>query len=456
MLINLLKRFVHHLKYIGNNVLVKKQDTHTKKSMSVTRSGGRLPPIDQPPRVHSALILASIVLVISTCTAQFTHTPSLSMCPVSDRPPRPYQCPMPVLSNITDFGPWSYNGTNKYNKSWDINWVTDYNKTIDDRSLNMHSCDANPYNYFERECEFYFNCNATNQTKSVVNFYEMNVTVDVGDLLITQLLIDVEFTQVTVGYNNTMFNTSLLRYVNIISPLFQEPGRPAFMMNNFSKRGFTITSNSMQYAVTRVRFFVPTFQTDTTMQDYVKFNLSAHYECNVRIQNITVYYTDDFKGGLGLALGIPIAVILLLLLIAALRYLGCCKCCDDKKDGKEGVDDESAIRKQQQKRDGLSQPLNIENRAGMQTWLDQADEVVADLNQNCLYLEEAKADTAMNKELDTVTGTGGSAANPAFSAQKDGYLGDRRLYAVGGAQVTQKDHKVTMQTRSTDQDEFVL
>ena len=401
------------------------------------------------------LVLTHLAVVVFAASLVFgapTRTPSLSLCPEKSTPGRQHMCPLPVLSNISDTGPWSYNGTNKYNKSWDVNWVTEYNKTLDDRSIDTRVCDNNPYNYFSRECTFIMNCNATNQTKSVVKFYGLNVSLDVGDLLVTQLLIDVEFTKVTVGYNNTFFNSTILRFIEVMSPLFQEPGRPAYFLPNYTKRGLILTSNSMEYAVTRIRMFVPNQQKDSVDQKFVKFNLTAHYECNVEIINVTVYYTDDYAGGLGLALAIPLVVIALLLLLAFLRYKGCCKCCESDKDGKDGVDDESAIRRQQQKRDGLQQPLNIDNRAGMQTWLDQADEVVADLNQNCLYLEEAKTDTAMNQELDAVTGSGTGNKGPAFNAQTEGFVGDRRLWAAGGAQVVQKEHRPQMQTRQVDDD----
>lgn len=400
--------------------------------------------------LQCAIVLLGASLVLA---ARLTATPSLSLCPEKTTPPRQHVCPLPILSNITDYGPWSYNGTNRYNKSWDVRWVTEYNKALDDRSLDPAVCDNNPYNYFERECTFIMNCNATNQTKSVVKFYGLNVTLDTGDVLITQLLIDVELTRVVVGYNNSMFNSTVIRWIDVMSPLFQEPDRPAYMMNNFTQRGLTLTTHSMEYAVSRMKLFVPIGQKSTMEQKFVKFNVSAHYECNVEIINVTVFYTDDYAGGLGLALAIPLVVIVLLGLLAFLRYKGCCKCCESDKDGKEGVDDDSAIRRQQQKRDGLSQPLNIDNRAGMQTWLDQADEVVADLNQNCLYLEEAKTDTAMNQvELDTVAGSGTGGRGPAFNAQTEGFVGDRRLWAAGGAQVVQKDHKPQMQTRALDDD----
>lgn len=388
-------------------------------------------------------------------------------CPVTPAV-RNLTCPAPVLSNITQEpfvnGSWSIN---KYNKSWDIEWYAEYNKTID--SMGHCGNDTNPMNFFTRECNWTLECNIPNVTNGSVVFY--NLTVDLSTPVFrvdTTVFMDVSFVRDMNNTNippETMFsiiNAPVMGF-KVVNEAhnYVFPSKSKGLIPNVALGdGYILTANWRERAYVLAKFYTNN-RSDEFAQRYLNdigITLNMHFECDQFFVNVTVYEDPEI---LGLALGIPFALIGLILLAAFLKYKypNMCDCCKKKKDGNEDFDNDEAIlaaaRARREGRD-LSKPmLEIQDKAGMQTWLDQAEDVVEDLNKNCLYLEEAKSDAQMNKGFDALERASG---NPALGAHKDGFIGGRQLYAAGAASggVKVVDHRPTMQTKGGGGDDDIV
>jgi hypothetical protein len=227
-------------------------------------------------------------------------------------------------------------------------------------------------------------------------------------------------------------------------------GQAYFLTNNWTERALVFlklyTDNASDRAAQAALMNMGVF-------------VNMHFECDSILYNVTVYEDSDI--GLILALALPFALIGLIALAAILNkcFPNMCDCCKRNADGSDNFDDDEAIlaaaRAKREGRD-LAQPImEIKDRAGMQTWLDQAEDVVEDLNKNCLYLEEAKADSQMNKGFDALERAGD---NPTLASHSNGFIGGRQLYAAGAASggVKVVDHRPTMQTKGGGDDDVVL
>ncbi|CUI14628.1 membrane-associated protein, putative [Bodo saltans] len=396
-----------------------------------------------------------------------THTRTMS-CPL-DRPPRNLTCPIPQLSNITLYDEPMVNGSyqiNKYNKSWDINWYAEYNQSID----GVGECGnvTNPLNYFSRECNWTLACNIPNVTNGSVTFH--NFTVDLSTPFFSALnsvymnltfYVQHNVTQDFVLYYSMVVPITQIKVAgqihNYVFPSLLKGTVPGIPLG----QAYFLTSNWTERAKISARFYTDN-TSDATAQRALKdmgIFLNMHFECDSILYNVTVYTDPDI--GLILALALPFGLIALIMLAAFLKYKfpNMCDCCKRNNDGSDNFDDDEAIlaaaRAKREGRD-LAQPMvDIKDRAGMQTWLDQAEDVVEDLNKNCLYLEEAKADSQMNKGFDALERAGD---NPTLGSHSAGFIGGRQLYAAGAASGGVKviDHRPTMQTKGGGDDDVVL
>jgi hypothetical protein len=188
-----------------------------------------------------------------------------------------------------------------------------------------------------------------------------------------------------------------------------------------------------------------------------QFNVTAYFQCEVYYRYEFLVLGDDAGSAVLFAFLIPLGLIALVALFAFVRY----KFPHLFQSG--GPNDPSKNNQQMQSRAGASQPMLISDKAGMATWLDQAEDVVADLNKTQLYLAEAQPDKDpnTNNDLETLVAGGGTARgsgdkSQTLDAHKDGFIGGRKVFAAGGAVVQQKDHKVTMAVKPTPVEEDFL
>lgn len=386
------------------------------------------------------------------------------------KPYRNLTCPAYVIKNITD---QYFNGSwypNKFNKTLALDWYTEYNKTIDSDDCNApeSAVDPNPNNQFNRTCNWTMACNIPNVTNGSVSFYNLTVSLSTPTYrsdtqLFMNLLMyrDNNFSAPELMF--AMYNRSILAFrtpaadgrdYNFVFPTAQnripnvDLGAPYFLTSNWREKAHLVAS-----IFTLDASNIP-FQTD------IGINTSFYFECVQLVVNVTVYEDSEF-GALGITLGIPLALILLLICLGCLnyKYPELFKCGKGKKDGDDNFENDEAIlaaaRAKREGRDLAKPMIDFQDKAGMQTWLDQAEDVVEDLNKNCVYLEEAKKDSEMQK-FDILEGGGN--AKPDMAAHKDGYIGGRQLYAVGGASGGVKviDHRPTMQTKGGGEDDVVL
>jgi hypothetical protein len=408
---------------------------------------------------------AAILLVVLHCCPALAalSTSETLTCPVTMFE-RNLTCPAPVLSNITE--PPFVNGSwtiNKYNKSWDVEWYAEYNKSID--GTGHCGTDINPNNYFTRDCNWTLQCNIPNVTNGSVAFY--NFTVDLSTPIFradTTVFMHMSFYR---DMNISSVAPERMFTMNVPIQSYKVAGETHNYVFPSKSKGlipnvrlgdpYILTANWRELAYVNVSFY-----TDNNSDQFAQaqlndigITLKMHFECDQFFINVTVYKDPDI---LGLALGIPFALIALIILLAILKWKfpNMCDCCCKKKDdGNDDFENDEAIlaaaRARREGRD-LSKPLvELQDKAGMQTWLDQAEDVVEDLNKNCIYLEEAKTDSQMNKGFDALERASG---NPALGAHRDGFVGGRQLYAAGAASggVKLVDHRPTMKTKGVDDD----
>lgn len=378
-------------------------------------------------------------------------------------------CSKPVLSNITDV--WNDTSKmwipNRYNKSWD--WSNNF--TVN------RKCGVVP---FERQCSFELTCDRPNVTNGSIIFYSFNLSIDAYDAYgVASKPTPIKFWATFETRNLTQANTSYtpmsandLAYKifarTLPQPLVSNTQLARLSLNASTlfgaknckdERGFVLTSSDRQGARINVTFNYTDQGSEWYAMRKFLLNVSAHFECDQFVYNVTVPLDDDFQG-LAVILGIPLALILFICLLGFLKWkfpgmFDCCK----KKDGADetGANDEELIRKAQAKRDGkeLASPLvDIQMKQGMQTWYDQADAVVEDLNKNCLYIAESKKDNSDMQRFDMLEM---EAKDKAYqNAKSDTYADGRSLYAVGNAKVNTISHRPQLQTKGGDEDDIRL
>jgi hypothetical protein len=323
---------------------------------------------------------AAILLVVLHCCPALAalSTSETLTCPVTMFE-RNLTCPAPVLSNITE--PPFVNGSwtiNKYNKSWDVEWYAEYNKSID--GTGHCGTDINPNNYFTRDCNWTLQCNIPNVTNGSVAFY--NFTVDLSTPIFradTTVFMHMSFYR---DMNISSVAPERMFTMNVPIQSYKVAGETHNYVFPSKSKGLIpnvrlgdpllLTTNWREIAYVYVSFSTDTFYSEAQPQlNDVGMTLKMHFECD---QFFNLTFQSKGADVLGLAVGIPVGIICFLVLYVILD-LGCRSsacCCRDSDWDDEKIEADSA------EGGDLSEPLR--EMAGKQIWLDHADVVLEDLN----------------------------------------------------------------------------
>ena len=355
--------------------------------------------------------------------------------------PEPYNMTpdWPIFDNVSGPGLWTTN------KSMVVRWTPSYLRSRDVEfpcNGKPSSVQHNPLNLASRSMIWRLNCNHPNLTNGSVVFYNFTVAANTFSSPIPAVwLVDLTI----VRDNGTALLPSLtalrLGPVNSSKPYTFAYPNPLI-----------VTRNATENSTLNITLYPLYTNTMTYPQAYM-FNVSTYFECDVYQYIVIVTPDDSSSFAVLLAFLIPLALILLIGALAFLRYKypNLCKCGDDKKEDPHGNN------RSMSPRGPASQPMmTINDKAGMATWLDQAEDVVADLNKTQLYLAEAQPDKDpnTNNNLESLVANSAAAApsDNKMDAHKDGFVGGRKVFAAGGAAVQQKDHKVTMAVKPVEDD----
>jgi hypothetical protein len=186
---------------------------------------------------------------------------------------------------------------------------------------------------------------------------------------------------------------------------------------------------------------------------YANISVRGGFGCMVAIDYV-YFEGNPSAADLFLIFGVPLLLVALLVGLGLLKWAFPDLCVCKKRADEMGVEDdekslEAARQREARRLKGLGEPLVLHEKMGMTTWLDEAEDVVVDLNTNCQYIAEAQLDAQGDKNITKLTGS----ADPELQRNDDGFHGGRRVFAVGNAAVREIDHKVTMQMRKSGDDE---
>jgi hypothetical protein len=298
----------------------------------------------------------------------------------------------------------------------------------------------NPLNLATRSIYVSLDCNYTNITSNASSlvFYNLSASVDVFDRISTaSWLLSVVLQSSNGTHDLVPWNASNYRTISSKTPAFTS-----------YPNGIRVKTNTSFGNATLLITIAPKDPGRQTLPDHYAFNVSMAFQCETYCENALVVLGGDGGSAVLFAFLIPLVLIALVAIFAFVRYKFPSLFASDKKPN-SGAGGGNRNNQQMHARAPAAQPL-ITEKAGMATWLDQAGDVVADLNKTQLYLAEAQPDKDpnANHELERLmAGPAGGAAgggNPTLDAHTEGFVGGRRVFAAGGATVQQKEHKVTM------------
>ena len=390
--------------------------------------------LDRPYDTLSSRLLLLVLITSCIMTAAHARSRSVSLSPTctlpSTDPDEPDSVTLGNVSETNGVGPWTDN------KTLVLRWSPSYIRTRDavycDRSpINM----VNPLNLATRTMEIPLTCNYTNIThnSSALVFY--NLTVAARFLTSSSVPATWRVTTIIHGHNGD-------KHMIALNATNQGPfnvSRPYFL----SLPNLRVNPNTSTNATLRISIVPGSTGTYTYPSGY-EFNVTAFFLCEVYIVYNVLVVGSGSSGSVTLfAFLIPLAIFALLATIAFVRY---------KFPQLFARNDPNKNNQHMSQRAVSEKPLLINDKRGMVTWMDQAEDVVADLNRTQLYLAEAQPDKPSdNMELQTLVADGGAgaASGNTLDAHSAGFIGGRRVFAAGAATVQLKDHKVTMGVRNT-------
>ena len=393
--------------------------------------------------VHSSwrfVVLMAAVLVLLSVDPNRQH---LALAIVRTR-----SCTLPEPYNMTPDWPIFANVSGSdiltTNKSMTLRWLPSFvrNRDVEFPCNGKPSpVQKNPLNLANRSMFWNLNCNHPNITNGSVVFYNISIVTNTfGSVIPAVWLADMLLVRDNGTHRITALTALRLGPISATKPYNYSYPVPLI-----------VTRNATENATLNISLY-PLYPSSMTYPASYYFNVSVYFECDVYQVFLLVTPDDNNSFAVLLAFLIPLALILLIGMLAFLRYKfpNLFKCGDDKKDDPMGNN------RQMSPRGPASQPMmTINDKAGMATWLDQAEDVVADLNKTQLYLAEAQPDKDpnTNNNLESLVANAQAASSEnKMDAHKDGFVGGRKVFAAGGASVQQKDHKVTMAVKPIDDD----
>ena len=311
-------------------------------------------------------------------------------------PPLPFleECPAPVIENITDTATNRSHACNctvdePRNCSVSVDWNTSYVAARD--SYDSCNYDTDPSNFFTRRCVFYLDCNHPNVTNGSVIFSNLTVTVDSVANALTEIFLEklvirnINITITNETPTNVMFNmvNQSLGIGTYVFPNAQQsfPMSPSGQTNP----PFIVLTNRWD-EVAEVEMQFGSFE-NLPWMTYANISVRGGFGCMVAIDYV-YFEGNPSAADLFLIFGVPLLLVALLVGLGLLKWAFPDLCVCKKRADEMGVEDdekslEAARQREARRLKGLGEPLVLHEKMGMTTWLDEAEDVVVDLNTNC-------------------------------------------------------------------------
>lgn len=253
-----------------------------------------------------------------------------------------------------------------YNATVGLSWDAIYNASVISCSTTTSSNGVPQFQYWVAECSWTLSCQSVKNGSLVIRSFQAIPSKSSESLSNAQVYPLMEY--------------FLIRNENE-SKLVFAVYNATYSVGGGNSNEVVLTKNASEVATLRIRVRSPyTFNGAVPKPNWLRLAIQVNFVCVVFSKIIIlppiVDRLSSQKDIFFLALIIPISLVVAIgAVVCLIRKYQCCSNESLKNEAqKKSLADDEHLSKT------MSQPL-IADRAGMQTWLDQAEEVLADLNE---------------------------------------------------------------------------